>query len=161
MKNSLLPNAVPSIFKDVPDHSSKRSAASRRSPSKRLKRVPKLHKAEQDDQIDSDLIGTYDHMVSSLAEYLQGTYPSITYKKCGDHVVLYKVDLVEDKDQSPWVALTVRIFMDFSIRVFIGSERIPDSGLQWALSHTKGKLKHWRQLNDVIDKYSIAVVVPI
>ena len=63
LKPSLLPNAAPRIFKGVPDYLSKPTAETRPSPSKRRKMVH-----EQDDWLESDLIGTYDHMTSSIAD---------------------------------------------------------------------------------------------
>ena len=44
--------------------------------------------------------------------------------------------------------------MDLSIRVFLCGDRIPDSGMKWALSHTNGIVKHWSQLDNIIARYS-------
>ena len=48
MKPSLMPNAVPRIFKGVPDYLSKPTADTRPSLSKRRNRVHDRSKAEQD-----------------------------------------------------------------------------------------------------------------
>ena len=103
----------------------------------------KRNKAEQDDWLESDLIGTYDHMTSYIADHLTVNHPSMISKKCDDHILLYKLDNIEHKYHSPGIALAIRFFMDLSIRVFLCGERIPDSGMKWALSHTNGIVKHW------------------
>ena len=100
LKPSLLPNAVPRIFKGVPDYLSKPTAETRPSPSKRRNMVHERNKAEQDDWLESDLIGTYDHMISSIADHLTVNHPSMISKKCGDHILLYKLENIEDKYHS-------------------------------------------------------------
>ena len=39
------------------------------------------------------------------------------------------------------------------MRVFFGGDRLPDNGLQWALSHTGGTLRFWSQLDNGISRY--------
>ena len=38
--------------------------------------------------------------------------------------------------------------------MFVHSERLPDSDLKWALSHTNGLLQFWSQLDNIITWYS-------
>ena len=65
------------------------------------------------------MIGTYDHTASATEGYLTEAHPSMISRKCGDYVVLYKLDYTEDKDHSPGITLTIRLLMDLSIRVFL------------------------------------------
>ena len=66
------------------------------------------------------------------------------------------LDHAKDFDRCVRVSSTIRILPDMKVRVFSGGERLPDKGLQWALSHTCGTLRFWRfwsQLDNVISRY--------
>ena len=67
--------------------------------------------------------------------------------------MLYDLDHAEDIDRCVRVSSTIRILPDMRVRVFSGGERLPDKGLQWALSHTGGTLRFWCQLDNVISRY--------
>ena len=41
-----------------------------------------------------------------------------------------------------------------SIQVFVHSERLADSDLKWAVSHTNGLLQFWSQLDNISTQYS-------
>ena len=64
----------------------------------------------------------YDHTVSATEGHLTEAHPSMISRKCGDCVLLYKLDHTEDKDHSPGIIITIRVLMDLSIRVFLCGE---------------------------------------
>ena len=77
-----------------------------------------------------NLISSYDVLKSSIVEHLsiiQATINVILYE---DHVVLYNLNKVDDKEHFAHISLTIRILQDVSIRVFVHSERLPDSDLK-------------------------------
>ena len=46
--------------------------------------------------------------------------------------MLYNLNKVDGNEHFAHISLTIRILHDISIRVFMHSERLPDSDLKWA-----------------------------
>ena len=74
---------------------------------------------------------------------------------------MYKLGHSEDKDRSVAVAVTIRLLDDMTVSVFIRDGRLPNSELNWALSHTGGKLQLWSQLDNILARYVIGEVASI
>ena len=126
----------------------------RSSPSKRRKVATKRHNELQSEWQNKDLISSYDVLKSSIVEHLRVIQATTNVKLCEDHVVVYNLNKVDDKEHSAHISLTIRILQDMSIRVFVHSERLPDGDLKWALTHTNGLLQFWSQLDNIITRYS-------
>ena len=126
----------------------------RSSPSKRRKVATKRHNELQSEWQNKDLISSYDVLKSSIVEHLRVIQATTNVKFCEDHVVVYNLNKVDDKEHSAHISLTIRILQDMSIRVFVHSERLTDRDLKWALSHTIGLLQFWSQLDNIITRYS-------
>ena len=89
---------------------------------------------------------------------LDSSFPSLRSIQCDAHILVYKLEQCDDKDHAATISLIIRILPDMSISVFIGDEKLPGSELKWALSHTRGKLKYWSQLENIFIKYSSRTV---
>ena len=128
----------------------------RSSPPKRRKVATKRHNELQSEWQNKDLISSYDVLKSSIVEHLRVIQATTNVKLCEDHVVVYHLNKVDDKEHFAHIplSLTIRILQDMSVRVFVHSERLPDSDLKWALSHTNGLLHFWSQLDNIITRYS-------
>ena len=144
----------PRIFPGAPSYLSTPSAVNRSSPSKRRKVATKRHNALQSEWQNKDIISSYDVLKSSIVEHLRVIQATTNVKLCEDHVVVYNLNKVDDNDHFAHISLTIRILQDMSVRVFVHSERLPDSDLKWALSHTNGLLQFWSQLDNIITRYS-------
>ena len=144
----------PRIFPGAPSYLSTPSAVNRSSPSKRRKVATKRHNELQSEWQNKDLISSYDVLKSSIVEHLRVIQATTNVKLCEDHVVVYNLNKVDDKEHSAHISLTIRILQDMSIRVFVHSERLPDGDLKWALTHTNGLFQFWSQLDNIITRYS-------
>ena len=69
-------------------------------------------------------------MKSSIVEHLRVMQATINVKLCEDHVVVYNLNKVDDKEHFAHISLTIRILQDMSVRVFVHSERLPDRDLK-------------------------------
>ena len=158
---SLKPGAVPRIFKGLPTYLSAPTPESRGSPSKRRRRMIAREETLQSAWVESDTISTYQELTRLIRERLDKSFPAVRSVDCGDHVILYKLEQSEDKDRSVAVAVTIRLLDDMTVSVFIRDGRLPNSELNWALSHTGGKLQLWSQLDNILARYVIGEVASI
>ena len=51
------------------------------------------------------------------------------------------------------IQITMRILPDMTVRVFLGDEILPNSELNWALSHTNEIILFWSQLDNLLVRY--------
>ena len=134
---------------------------SRGSPSKRRRKVLAAEDARQTEWLDSDIISTHRELAESVHQRLESSFPAIQSKDCGDHILLYKLEHTEDTDRSVAVAVTIRLLQDMTVSVFLRGEKLPGSELNWALSHTDGKLRLWSQLDNILARYVMGDVTSI
>ena len=72
-----------------------------------------------------------------------------------DHVLLYKLNHSDDTSRSVSVSLTIRIYKNMTLSVWINNTKLLQSTLDWILSHTKSYLQLWSQLHNIVSRYSI------
>ena len=72
-----------------------------------------------------------------------------------DHVLLYKLNHSDDTSRSVSVSLTIRIYKNMTLSVWINNTKLLQSTLDWILSHTKSSLQLWSQLHNIVSRYSI------
>ena len=76
------------------------------------------------------IISSYDVLKSYNLEHLRVIRATIDVKLCEDHVVVYNLNKVDDKEHFSHISLTIRLLQDMSIWVFVHSEILPDSDLK-------------------------------
>ncbi len=152
-KPSLRPNAVPRIFAGVPTYLSKPAPEARPSPSKRRRVVNERHDTQQEEWLDADRIESYEHMTRSIEHHLRNTFPHIHVLPCEDNILLYNLDGKDHTDCCVSIPMTIRILPDMTVRIFIKDQKLPSSELKWALSHTKGIVLYWSQLDNILTRY--------
>jgi len=70
-------------------------------------------------------------------------------------VLLYKLKHSEDSSRSVSVSLTIRVYKNMTISVWINNTKLLQNSLDWILSHTKSELQLWSQLHNIVSRYSI------
>lgn len=125
----------------------------RHSPSKRRKLDVQRKETEQSHWLDADKIGSYDDLTMTINTHVGEVVPSMFVNVCEDHVLLYSLDHVNNRDYHLCVPLTVRILRDMSVVIFINDKKLPQCELNWALSHTNGYIHYWSQLDNVLIRY--------
>ena len=53
------------------------------------------------------------------------------------------------------MSLTIRIYKNMTVSVWINNTKLLQSTLDWILSHTKSSLQLWSQLHNIVSRYSI------
>ena len=152
---TLRPEAVPCIFPEptVTDLS-KRTSASHKSPPKRRKVAKDTHDdQEEEDYPVADRIPSYASLSESIVQHVHDIYPGITVMPHKNNLLLYCLHGQNDLDIGVSCSMTIRILPDMTIRVFIDGQMLSNRELHWALSHTKGKLKLWSQLENMLSRY--------
>ena len=147
---SLKPGAVPRIFKVLPTYLSAPTPESRGSLSKRRRKMIVSEEPLQSAWVESDTISTYQELTRLICERLDTSFPAVQSVDCGDLVLQYKLEHSQDKDRSVAVAVTIRLLAAMTVSVFVRDGRLPNSELNWALSHTGGKLQLWSQLDNIL-----------
>ena len=94
---TLRPNAVPRLFEGLPTYWSNPSSRSRSSPLKRLRLVMERHDHDQKEWLDADPIGSYDALSISANDHMADSFPLLLIKPCGDNVLMYGMQHIEDK----------------------------------------------------------------
>ena len=70
----------------------------RSSPSKRRKVATERHNELQSEWQNKDLISSYDVLKSSIVEHLRVIQATTNVKLCEEHVVVYNLNKVDDKE---------------------------------------------------------------
>ena len=136
---SLLSGAVPRIFDGCPSYLS-----SLQPPSQ-----------DQQEWLKCDKIDSYERVSSDVKVHIQSSFPSVFVHQSEDHVLLYKLNHSDDTYRSVSVSLTIRIYKNMTLSVWINNTKLLQSTLDWNLSHTKSSLQLWSQLHNIVSRYSI------
>lgn len=103
--------------------------------------------------MDCDKIDSYEQFSRDVKGHLQSSFPSIFVHLSKDHVLLYKLKHSEDASRSLAVSLTIRVYKNMSLSVWISNTKLVS--LDWILSHTQSRLLFWSQLYNIVSRYSI------
>ena len=134
---SQLSGAVPRIFDGCPSYLSSPQPPSRNPPSKRHINVEQRKEAEQQEWLKCDKIDSYEQFSSDVKEHLQSSFPFLFVHQSENHVLLYKLNHSDDTSRSVSVSLTIRIYKNMSLSVWILTK---DTYL--SLSHAVTTLVH-------------------
>ena len=99
-----------------------------------------MHDGQQRDWLDSERIVSYQHIKVSAEQHLHETYSHINVLPCEDNILLYNVHGKPNTNRGVSVQITMRLLPDMTVRVFLRNEILPNSELNWVLSHTNGIL---------------------
>ena len=147
--------AVPRIFDGCPSYLSSPQPPSWNPPSKRHINVKQRKEAEQQEWLKCDKIDSYERFSSDVKVHIQSSFPSVFVHQSEDHVLLYKLNHSDDTSRSVSVSLTIRIYKNMTLSVWINNTKLLQSTLDWILSHTKSSLQLWSQLHNIVSRYSI------
>ena len=103
----------------------------------------------------SDKIDSYGRVSSDVKVYIQSSFTSVFVHQSEDHVFLYKLNHSDDTSRSVSVSLTIHIYKNMTLSVWINNTKLLQSTLDWILSHTKSSLQLWSQLHNIVSRYSI------
>ena len=109
----------------------------------------------QDDWLDADRIISYHAMKGSIKQHICARFPHINVLQYDDNIVLYNLDGKDKTTRGVNVQMTMRIFPDMTVRVFIRDEQLPSNELNWALSQTNGILLYCSQLDNILTRYGV------
>ena len=138
-----------------PSYLSSPQPPSRNPPSKRHINVKQRKEAEQQEWLKCDKIDSYERFSSDVKVHIQSSFPSVFVHQSEDHVLLYKLNHSDDTSRSVSVSLTIRIYKNMTLSVWINNTKLLQSTLDWILSHTKSSLQLWSQLHNIVSRYSI------
>ena len=88
-----------------------------------------------------DKIDSYEQFSSDVKVHLQSSFPSVFVHQSEDHVLLYKLNHSDDTSRSVSVSLTIRIYKNMTLSVWINNTKLLQSTLDWILSHNKSSLQ--------------------
>ena len=71
--------------------------------------------------------------------YLQSSFPSLFVHQSENHVLLYKLNHSDDTSRSVSVSLTIRIYKNMSLSVWINNTKLLQKALDW-IYHTQNLL---------------------
>ena len=121
---SLLSGAVPRIFNGCPSYLSSPQPQSRDPPSKRHINVKQRKEAEQQKWLKCDKIDSYERFSSDVKVHIQSSFPSVFIHQSEDHVLLYKLNHSDDTSRSVYVSLTIRIYKNMTLSVWINNTKL-------------------------------------
>ena len=145
---------MPRIFTGLPTYLSTSSPIVRASPTKRRRTVAQREHNKQEEFKNADRITSYHQLTNSISTTVTTTDPDIIVKQYTNHVLLYKLVNASNMLCQPSVCFTLRISEDLSVTVWLNDTKLEQSELTWLFGHTKGKLKLWSQLNNLIARYA-------
>ena len=99
------------------------------------------HDHDQKEWLDADLIGSYDALSRSASDHLADSFPLLLIKPCRNNILMYGMQLIEDKYSVVIVTFVLRVIDDMTVYVFINGDTLPANEFSWTLSHSNGKLK--------------------
>ena len=124
-------------------------------PSKCHINVKQRKEAEQQEWPKCDKIDSYKQFSSDVNVHLQWSFPSVFVHQSENNVLLYKLNHSDDTSRSVSVSLTIRIYKNMILSVWINNTKLLQSILDRILSHTISSLQLWSQLHNIVSRYSI------
>ena len=73
-------------------------------------------------------------------------------------LLLYKLNHSDDTSRSVSVSITIRIYNNTTLSVWINNAKLLQSALDWILSHNKSSLQLWSQLHNIDDLSTVLLV---
>lgn len=146
----LMPNAVPTIFKELPKYLSSTSVTERSDPAKRMKLVAERHEKAVNDFMLKDIISHFDDFVKLFTNYLEKT--SWKFEVHPDDVIVYLIDFTE----MPKVTVSVKVDRHMNVTVFKNEFHVSVLDLKWLFNIQDGrvKLERWSQFQNLLSRYS-------
>ena len=109
---------------------------------------------QQDKWLDDDHINSYEQFSKNVCDIISSSFPAIKVHHDTTHISLYKLGNCDDSSKCLTIPLTIRVYQDMTIAIWLQSTKLSKLDLGWILSHTKWELKRWSQIDNILSRYS-------
>ena len=145
---------MPTIFEELSNCRSSPQVPPKPSLSKRRKIAKQTEECQQYKWLDGDDIESYEQFSKNICDVIASSFPAIKVHQGTDHISLYKLGQCDDSNNCLTIPLTIRVYQDMTIAIWLQSTKLSNKDLGWILSHTKGELKWWSQIDNILFRYS-------
>lgn len=135
----LIPNAMPTIFKELPKYLSPVTIPEQSDPAEHIKLLAERHENAVNDFISKDIISNFDDFMKSFQNYVNN--PSWKFEVRQSDVIVYFIDFTE----IPKVIISVKVDCNMNVTLFKNSFHVNVMNLKWLFNVYNGniKLERW------------------
>lgn len=145
----LKPDAVPTIFPNLPSYLSSVAIPTRTNPDDRRQNVERDHKRKIDEYFNADLVGSYDsfcanhpNKISRICDWESKTVSGKTW--------LYMCDF--GASENIQIVCSVSVDINLQVSVFLKESELTYNDLKWVLEPDM-KLRRWSEFENILARY--------